>query len=63
MVGVLMRAFTSELVFAQVDIAREKGVVGSWERAAILVFLPLDCVDEVVSCIACCMCVYLLNCT
>ena len=32
-------------------------VVDSGERAPVLVFLPLDCVGEVFSCMACCMCV------
>ena len=33
---------------------RKEGV-GSGERAPILVFLPLDCVDEVFSYMACCI--------
>ena len=33
---------------------RKEGV-GSWERALMLVLLPLDCVGEVFSCMACCI--------
>ena len=39
-----------------VDIASErKEGVGSGERSPILVFLPLDCVSEVFSYMACCI--------
>ena len=33
---------------------RKEGV-GSEERAPILIFVPLDCVGEFVSCITCCI--------
>ena len=42
--------------------SERKEEVGSGERAPILVFLPLDCVGEVL-CVCVCVCVYLLNCT
>ena len=35
--------------------SERKDGVGSGERAPILVFLPLDCVGEVFSCVACCI--------
>ena len=51
-----MRACTSEPTSSpHVDIARGKEGVGSGKRAPILVFLPLDCVGEVFSSMACCI--------
>ena len=50
-----MRACTSEPTSPHVDIARGRREVGGGKRAPVLVFLPLDCVGEVFSYMACCI--------
>ena len=49
-----MGACTSEPTSTCRHIKRKEGV-GGGERAPILVFLPLDCIGEVFSYMACCI--------
>ena len=47
-----MKAYTFESASPRQQSERKESV-GSAERASILVFLPLDCVGNVVFCMAC----------